>query len=54
MNLYYIFADKGWRTALADNPHLRAGLNIALGKVAHQEVAHDLKLPFTQAETILA
>ena len=26
-------ADKGWRHALADDPHLRDGLNVAFGKV---------------------
>jgi alanine dehydrogenase len=26
-------ADKGWKQALADDPHLRNGLNIAFGKV---------------------
>jgi len=35
-------ADKGWRTALADDAHLRAGLNIAAGRVIHPAVAHDL------------
>ncbi len=35
-------ADKGWLQALADNPHLRAGLNVALGRVTHEAVARDL------------
>jgi alanine dehydrogenase len=35
-------ADKGWRQALADNAHLRAGLNVAAGKLVHPAVAHDL------------
>jgi alanine dehydrogenase len=38
-------ADKGWRQALADDPHLRAGLNIAAGKVIHPAVARDLGFP---------
>jgi alanine dehydrogenase len=37
-------ADKGWQRALADDPHLRAGLNIAAGQVTHPAVAHDLGL----------
>jgi alanine dehydrogenase len=37
-------ADKGWRKALAEDPHLRAGLNIAAGKVTHAAVARDLGL----------
>jgi alanine dehydrogenase len=38
-------ADKGWRKALADDPHLRAGLNIAAGQVTYAAVAQDLGLP---------
>jgi len=32
-------ADKGWRKALHDDPHLRNGLNVALGKVTCKPVA---------------
>src|SRR5207245_1594340 len=32
-------ANKGWKQALADDPHLRNGLNVARGKVTHPEVA---------------
>jgi len=32
-------ADKGWRKALADDPHLRNGLNVAHGKVTCKPVA---------------
>ncbi len=35
-------ADKGWRKALADDPHLRAGLNIHAGRVTHRAVADAL------------
>jgi len=35
-------ADKGWRRALSDDPHLRDGLNIAFGKVTCQPVAEAL------------
>jgi alanine dehydrogenase len=38
-------ADKGWRRALADDPHLCAGLNIAHGKLTHPEVAGALGMP---------
>ncbi|MCI4665874.1 MAG: alanine dehydrogenase [Neomegalonema sp.] len=37
-------ADKGWRQALADDPHLLAGLNIYAGEVAYAPVARDLGL----------
>jgi len=35
-------ADKGWRQALQDDPHLRSGLNIHRGKVTHRGVADAL------------
>jgi alanine dehydrogenase len=47
-------AEKGWRKALADDPHLRNGLNVHAGKVTYEAVAHDLNLPFAAAETLLA
>ena len=43
-------ANKGWRKALADDPHLKNGLNVHLGRVTHVAVAEALKLPFTPAE----
>ena len=39
-------ADKGWQRALADDPHLLAGLNIAHGRVTHPQVAAALELPY--------
>ena len=33
-------ADKGWRRALAEDPHLRQGLNVHDGKITHEAVAH--------------
>ena len=35
-------ADKGWRQAAADDPHLRAGLNIADGHIVHAALARSL------------
>jgi alanine dehydrogenase len=46
-------ADKGWRRALSENRHLKAGLNIALGKVTYEAVAKVLKLDFTPADAVL-
>ncbi|HET7594163.1 MAG TPA: alanine dehydrogenase [Stellaceae bacterium] len=46
-------ADKGWRRALADDPHLRAGLNIHSGRVTHEAVARDLGLDFTPPAQLL-
>ncbi len=37
-------ADKGWRRALADDPHLKAGLNVMAGKIKHPAVAASLGL----------
>lgn len=41
-------ASSGWRKALAADPHLRNGLNVALGRVTHPAVAQALKLPFVE------
>ncbi|NRF71939.1 alanine dehydrogenase [Aquincola sp. S2] len=46
-------ADKGWRVALRENPHLRAGLNVALGHVTCAPVAQQLGYADTPAETLL-
>jgi alanine dehydrogenase len=46
-------ANKGWRKALADDPHLRAGLNIAAGKVTHPAVAGALGLPLAAVDEAL-
>ena len=47
-------ADKGWRAALTDDPHLRHGLNVHGGKVTHAAVAHDLDFTYVPAEAVLA
>jgi alanine dehydrogenase len=47
-------ANKGWRKALAEDPHLRAGLNIAAGRITHPAVAEALGLPLSPAEAALA
>lgn len=39
-------ADKGWRRALADDPHLKAGLNVHDGMVTHPAVAEALGIKF--------
>jgi alanine dehydrogenase len=45
-------ADKGWRRALADNVHLRAGLNVALGRVTYEAVARDLGYEFVEPDKV--
>lgn len=39
-------AEKGYKKALEDDPHLRAGLNVHKGQVTQKEVAHDLGYDF--------
>ncbi len=46
-------ADGGWRRALADDKHLRAGLNIHDGRCTYKAVADALKLKYTPAEEAL-
>ena len=46
-------ADKGWKRALADDAHLRNGLNVARGKVTHPEVAAAIKASYFPAEELL-
>src|SRR6185437_6018957 len=40
-------ADRGWRRALSDDPHLRNGLNTCRGLLTYAAVAHDLGLTLT-------
>jgi alanine dehydrogenase len=47
-------ADKGWRQALHDDPHLRNGLNVCDGKVTHAAVARDLGYDYVPAESLVA
>ena len=47
-------AERGWRRALSDDPHLRNGLNVSRGRLTHAAVARDLGLPLTAAERALA
>jgi alanine dehydrogenase len=47
-------ADRGWRRALSDDPHLRNGLNTSRGQLTHPAVAHDLGLTLTVPERALA
>ncbi len=46
-------AEKGWRQALADDPHLRRGLNVHAGQVTHSAVAADLGLSWRPSEVML-
>lgn len=39
-------ADKGWKSALKEDPHLRAGLNVHDGYITHKVVAQAIGLPY--------
>ena len=47
-------ADKGWKQALLDNPHLLAGLNVCNGQVTYEAVAKDLGYAYVAADTLLS
>ena len=47
-------ADLGWQQALRQDPHLKNGLNVALGQVTHAAVARDLGLPHVTADQLLS
>jgi alanine dehydrogenase len=49
-----MLADQGHQRALADNPHLRAGLNVCQGKVTCREVAAALNYPYHDPLHVLA
>ncbi|OXT00723.1 alanine dehydrogenase [Notoacmeibacter marinus] len=46
-------ADLGWKDALRANAHLRAGLNVADGKLTHPAVIESVDGPSTTAEDVL-
>src|SRR4051812_18318355 len=46
-------ADKGWRKALAEDSHLRAGLNVCEGQLTCEPVAVAHGLPYVPAETVI-
>ena len=47
-------ADKGWQRALADDPHLRNGLNVHAGRITHAAVAEALNESLLDIEPVLA
>jgi alanine dehydrogenase len=46
-------ADRGWKRALREDPHLREGLNVAHGKVTHAAVAQALGYAHVPADSLL-
>ncbi|MCA8234823.1 alanine dehydrogenase [Burkholderia cenocepacia] len=47
-------ADTGWKQAMLDDPHLRAGLNVCDGHITYEAVALALGLPYVPATGVLA
>jgi alanine dehydrogenase len=47
-------AERGWRRALLEDPHLRRGLNVCRGQITHPAVARDLDLPAASPEAVLS
>jgi alanine dehydrogenase len=47
-------ANKGWKKALADDVHLKNGLNVAHGKVTYKAVADDLGYAYVAADKLIA
>ena len=47
-------AGKGWKQALADDPHLRNGLNIAFGKVTCRPVAEALGYAYVEPAAVMS
>ncbi len=46
-------AERGWRAALAADPHLKNGLNVCAGKVTCREVAEALAYDYVDADACL-
>ncbi|MDN3557158.1 alanine dehydrogenase [Halomonas maura] len=47
-------ADKGWRQALADDPHFLAGLNVHDGRITHAAVAEAFGLRSREASLVVS
>ncbi|MEZ5743551.1 MAG: alanine dehydrogenase [Sphingomonadaceae bacterium] len=46
-------ADKGWKAAVASDPHLAEGLNVHAGKVTYRAVAEELGYDYAPVETVI-
>jgi alanine dehydrogenase len=47
-------ADKGWKQALTDDPHLKNGLNVEAGRITHAAVAQALGQDFLEPDKAIA
>jgi len=48
-----MIANKGWKRALAEDPELKLGLNIANGKIVYRYVADAFEMDYTPVEEVL-
>ncbi|MDQ1920775.1 alanine dehydrogenase [Massilia pseudoviolaceinigra] len=46
-------AEKGWKKALADDAHLKNGLNVCKGKITYAAIAQALGYDYTPADSLL-
>ncbi|NHZ65229.1 alanine dehydrogenase [Massilia genomosp. 1] len=46
-------AEKGWKKALADDAHLKNGLNVCQGKITYAAIAQALGYDYTPADSLL-
>ena len=53
MQFMLAIADKVWKQACADDPHLLAGLNVHAGKLTYDAVGQALGLDVTEPKTLL-
>jgi alanine dehydrogenase len=47
-------ANKGWKTAMRDDPHLKNGLNVCQGQVTCEAVAHALAHTYVSPDSLLS
>ena len=47
-------ADKGWRKAVQDDPHLANGVNVVERKLTNEAVARSLELTYTPLKQAMA
>lgn len=53
MDYAMTLSNKGYRQALSENPGLKNGLNVCLGHVTNESVAHDLGYDYIPPENVL-
>ena len=52
-SIFLEIANKGWKRALNENPHLRNGLNVCFGEITHKGVAESLNIEYIETPSAL-